>query len=115
MEGDQKRTAAQLIQMLKQHMDVSGEMEKALNEALVARNSLIHRVLVEKIEQTVSKEGRANLKKEIAALRRKVLAGNDVLRPIINTFSQVLDNFDAEEYQKDAIDRILQSGGAERK
>ena len=115
MEGDQKRTVGQLIQMLKQHIDVSVEMEKILHEALIARNRLIHRVLVERIEDTATDEGRVSIKREIGNLRRNVLAGSDLLRPIIDTFSAVLDGFDMEAQRKEAIDRILLSGGDEIK
>ena len=115
MEGDQKRTVGQLIQMLKQHTDVSVEMEKILREALIARNRLIHRVLVERTGDTVTDGGRVSIKREIGNLRCKVLAGSDLLRPIIDTFTKVLDDFDMDAQRKEAIDRILLSGRDEIK
>jgi len=97
MEDKDKKTAGQLIAMLKKHLTVSDGIKTALEEALVARNRLIHRILIDNVEQIPQATKRASLVKEIRSLRSKVQKADKMLRPFINSFSEALDGV---EYKK---------------
>jgi len=71
LENQDKKTAGQLIVLLKKHVKVSEGIETALEEALAARNTLIYRVLIDNIEQVAQAETRASLVLKIRALRNK--------------------------------------------
>lgn len=91
LDDTNKKTAGQLVEMLKRHITVSDGIDQALAEALAARNRLIHRILIENIEQVVTEDGRAALTNQIRRLRSMVRKGDSMLQPIIIAFSEALD------------------------
>jgi len=90
LDNVDKKTAGQLIAMLKKHIVVSEGIEQALEHALTARNQLIHRVLVDNIEKIVREEPRAAIVKEVRRLRGQVRACEKVLRPFLQYFEELL-------------------------
>lgn len=56
LEDEEKKTAGQLIGILKKYLEVSEGIEESLTEALKARNKLIHRYLVENVERMAETE-----------------------------------------------------------
>lgn len=48
LDDDEKKTAGQLVGLLKKHVEVSAQLEDQLSVALKARNKLVHRYLIDK-------------------------------------------------------------------
>jgi hypothetical protein len=102
LDDTDKKTAGQLVAMLKRHVTVSDGIDQALTEALAARNRLIHRILIENIEQVVTEDGRAALTKQIRRLRTMVQKGDSMLRPFINAFSEATDGVELARVHEEA-------------
>src|SRR5208283_4639597 len=61
MENEAKKTAGQLINMLRKHCKVSEVLEEKLVVALNARNKIIHRVIIDNVEKLPNPESRKEL------------------------------------------------------
>ena len=99
LDNKDKKTAGQLISLLKQRLEVSNGIEAALDKALSARNLLIHRVFIDNVERIPDAQTRAVLVKEIRALRRTVRQADAMLRPFIMGLGEVLDGVDAKVFE----------------
>ena len=106
LDGNEKKTAGQLIGMLKKHLTVSEGIEQSLADALAARNRLIHRVLIDNIEQLPQNETRVLLVKEIRALRSKVQKAEKMLQPFIFAFGEALDGFNQKSFEQEVRRRF---------
>ena len=96
LEDEEKKTAGQLIGMLKRHLEVSEEIEQSLTEALKARNKLIHRYLVENVERIAEPEEHSKIEKEIKLLRSKVRKSHKQLEPFVAALAKHLDDIDID-------------------
>ena len=65
-------------------------------------NVLIHRVLIDNIEQIPRAETRATLVKQIRTLRTKVRRADKMLRPFVRAFAEILDGVKNEEMEAEA-------------
>jgi hypothetical protein len=99
MENEAKKTAGQLINMLKKHIDVSEALEEKLISALDARNRIIHRIIIDNVGKLQTPEGRKALIKEINTLRSSVHLADKSIGAIINNLGKVLDGFNIEEFE----------------
>ena len=77
--GDVKNTAGQLNQILKEHVNLSFDMETSLEKALKARNPIVHPFLKDNVEQFLEPSG-----------RESVLAGLRELRSLVRDASNRL-------------------------
>jgi hypothetical protein len=100
MENTDKKTAGQLIALLKQHLRVSEGISEALTAALAARNQLIHRVLIDNIEMALSPRERRGLVRRIRHLRSQVQKADRLLRPFTMGFSAALDGYRQEDTER---------------
>jgi hypothetical protein len=100
LDDKEKRTAGQLVAMLKKHVKVSPELEAALEEALKARNHLVHRVLTDNIDKMAIPDGREELVREIRSRRGKVRKASEALRPFIAAFADALDGLDQQAMEQ---------------
>jgi hypothetical protein len=82
LDDKEKRTAGQLVAMLKKHAKVSEGIESTLEEALIARNYLVHRVLIDNVEKLEGVETREELVREIRKQRAKVRKVHENLRKV---------------------------------
>ena len=98
MENKTKKTAGQLINILKKYVKVSKNLEEKLNLALDARNVIIHRVIVDNVEKLQSPETRNILIKEINTLRSKVRLADKSIREIVNYFGQKIEDYNESEF-----------------
>lgn len=105
LDDKDKKTAGQLIHMLKKHAQVSESIELALAEALAARNRLMHRVLIDNVESLVTEEGRSSLVKEIRSLRSKVRKADKKLQPFIMAFNESI-GLDMDELEKEVRGKL---------
>jgi hypothetical protein len=109
MENVEKKTVGQLISMLKQHLSMSGDLERKLKEALVARNNLIHRILVDNIEFVIDQKERHLLVKRIQVLRSKLQKANKSISPFVESFSKAIDGFDSDSAKLEVISYFINS------
>jgi hypothetical protein len=105
LDNQDKKTAGQLIQMLKKHLRVSPGIETALAEGLTARNIIVHRVLADNIEMLKQADTRTLLVRQIRKLRIKVQDADKMLRPFIIGLCEALDG--VEEAKIEAEVRAL--------
>lgn len=101
MENEAKKTAGQLINMLKRHCEVSESLEEKLTVALEARNKLIHRVIVDNVEKLPNPLTRKELIKEIGALRSTVRAADKSIRAYVDDLGKAIDGFDPQEFENE--------------
>jgi len=98
MEDEEKKTAGQLMRMLKKHFEVSDAMEESLSSALKARNRIVHRILIDNAEKIPNQEMRNELIKEIRRLRSTIRNADNSIREIVNALSKAIDGFDPDEH-----------------
>jgi hypothetical protein len=103
LDDTDKKTAGQLVAMLKRHLTVSDGIDLALAEALAARNRLIHRIIIDNIEQLVTESGREAVTKQIRRLRSTVRNGDKILQPFINALSEAIDGIGLERLQAEVM------------
>lgn len=101
MENEAKKTAGQLISMLKKHSKVSKSIEEKLTVALKARNKIIHRVIIDNIDKLPDSNNRKELIKEVRNLRSSVREADKFIRSIVNNLGKVIDGFDPEEFENE--------------
>jgi hypothetical protein len=101
MENEEKKTAGQLITILKKHCEVSDSMKGNLTAALRARNKLIHRVLIDNAEKIPKPETRKELIKEIRELRSTVRKADQSIRTIVDSLGKAIDGFDPQEFENE--------------
>jgi hypothetical protein len=101
LENEVKKTAGQLIAMLKRHATMSQGIEKALEEGLAARNFIVHRSLVDNAERIKTPETRSALIKDIRKARVQVQKADRMLQPLIYAFAEVLDGYRPEEIENE--------------
>ncbi len=99
MEDEEKKTAGQLMHMLKKHAQVSDTMEEKLAAALKARNKIIHRILIDNAEKIPNQETRKELIREIRNLRSTIQDADKIVREIVNDLGKAIDGFDPHEFE----------------
>jgi len=102
LDDNEKKTAGQLIGLLKKHIDVDSAAEQKLAKALKARNKLVHRFLIDNIERFVDAHERTLLVKEIRELRGQIRASIKSLDPLIILLSKYVENEPVDIYLKEA-------------
>lgn len=89
MDNKAKKTVGQLIAMLKTRVDVRGDLEDSLADALAARNFLMHRAFIDNIDRVPDATSRAALVKEFSRLRSRVRKADKLIRPYVEEFSKM--------------------------
>lgn len=102
LDGDEKRTAGQLIVLLKKRVKVSDDIEAVLSIALRARNKLIHRYLYENIERLMDLNEHEKIVAEILLLRSKVQRCQKKLDPFVKSLALLVDGLDVDQLMADA-------------
>ena len=97
LDDDEKKTAGQLIGMLKKQLPINESMKETLATALKARNKLIHRQLIENVERMIDVNEHPKMVKEISKLRSTVRRCSKELAPIIVDLTKILDGIDIDE------------------
>ena len=107
LDDEEKKTAGQLIQMLKKHLDVSEGLEGGLAKALQARNRLIHRFLVDSSERMADVGEHESLLKELRGLRATVQRGRKQLDPLVRALAESIDGATFDAWTSEVKDRFL--------
>lgn len=97
LDGEKKLTAGQLARLLDRHAPVEAEAAKVLADGLNARNALVHGYLLRNFHRIVDPASREEVLSEVRALRRRVQAGEHVIRPRVEALTQELDGLSTEQ------------------
>jgi hypothetical protein len=107
LDDEEKKTAGQLIQMLKKYIDVSDGLENGLAKALGARNRLIHRFLVDNSERMADVGEHESLLKELRSLRSTVQRGQKQLDPFVRALAESIDGATFDVWTSEVKDKFL--------
>ena len=107
LDGESKKTAGQLIRMLKQYVKVSESIEHGLSKALQARNILVHDFFIDNVERMADVSQQDEIVKEIRCMRSTVRKSIDQLDPFICKIAELREGFDMDKLVKDIERRIF--------
>ena len=113
MDHETKKTAGQLAAMLRRHAEISEGIEGTLAAALSARNTLIHRYLVDNVERFVEPRNYPQMVREIANLRAAVQRGHRAIDPFIKVFMALADGADCDQFIEDLKQQMAQRWSAD--
>ncbi|MFA0312759.1 hypothetical protein BH581_21015 [Vibrio splendidus] len=109
LDDDEKKTAGQLVGLLKKHVEVSAQLEDQLSVALKARNKLVHRYLIDNVERFTDATERDLIVKEIRNLRGQVRNVQKSLEPFVFALVMIVDGLDLEEFSVEAKEQFMHS------
>lgn len=107
LDGDEKKTAGQLVAMLRTHTTASDELQKGLEEALAARNKFVHQYLVENVERFIDINEHEVIVREIYKIRSTVRKSRNQLDPFIRGLVERIDGLDMEAMMEEDIDKFM--------
>jgi len=107
LDDEEKKTAGQLIQMLRKHLRVSEGIEGGLVKALEARNRLIHRYLIENGQRLVEVREHDALVREISVLRSPVRRSQEQLDPFVRALAESLEEAPLDAWAAEAKAKFL--------
>lgn len=107
LENEEKKTAGQLIRLLKMHLTVSEGLEETLINSLKARNELIHRFLIENVERIAEPNEHEKLVKEIRSLRSLVQKSHKELDPLVKALAEMLDGISIDDVSNTAKAKFM--------
>ncbi|MDZ7413369.1 MAG: hypothetical protein ONB15_07525 [candidate division KSB1 bacterium] len=107
LEHEAKKTAGQLVALLRQRFTLSDGIEEALADALEARNELIHRYFTANVERLVEPANHASIVKEIRRLRSRVRRVQRLLDPLVKGLAEYLYGLDLQQLAHEAKSQIL--------
>ncbi len=102
LDDEEKKTAGQLIVLLKKHLTVSDGIQAGLEAALLARNRLVHRYFIDNTERLLEVGEHEAIVKEIRSLRSTVRNGRDLLDPFVNHLAKRVDGLDTNQISEEA-------------
>ena len=108
VEGNEKKTAGQLIGMLKKFMHVESEIEDELREALKFRNHIVHRFFIEGTERFATISAREELKSDLIKMRTCVYLVANKIHDLAAHFSQQA-GFDYDKGISEAREEVLRA------
>ena len=106
LDDEEKKTAGQLVTLLRKQVAVSEDLEKVLKDALFARNQLIHRFLIENVERALVPGGVEEVRAEISALRGRVRLVQKTLDPLIKSLALLADGISIDDVSRQARDQL---------
>jgi hypothetical protein len=109
LDNEEKKTAGQLIQLLRKHVQISANVEEGLVKALEARNRLMHRYLVENAERLLDVREHDTIIREIRALRSDVRNCSKQLAPSVKSLARGLDHIDPDKFAEEAKRTFLEA------
>ena len=114
LDGTSKVTAGGLLRQLRVNLGIREDLDAALSEAIVARNHIIHRFMIERLERVVEPVQRKLVVGELTNLRARIRKADAMIRPVINSIGYALDGHDAERYEREAIDTLIRNEEAQQ-
>ena len=112
LDGEEKKTAGQLIHMLKKHVQLSESIEIKLFSALKARNNLVHHYLVDNVERIADVGEHEGIIKEIRALRATVRSSLKQLEPFTASLAALVDDHDLDSIAVEVKEKFMRDTNA---
>jgi uncharacterized protein YutE (UPF0331/DUF86 family) len=109
LEDDEKKTAGQLIHLLKQQLPVSEGLEKSLSKSLKARNKFVHRYLIDNVERFIDPLDRDQIVIEIKSLRSTIRKTHKLLEPFIKALAETVEGKSIEKFQEEAREQFIKN------
>jgi hypothetical protein len=103
------KTVGELFRAVRKKEHFTSPERKAIHKAIRLRNDLVHRFMVDKVEQLFSESGRQGLVEELQGIRRAVQYADGIIASLIDRYlrehgaslddlrAYAADLFDAEE------------------
>jgi hypothetical protein len=107
LDHEAKKTAGQLVALLRQRVTLSDGIEKALTDALDARNELVHRYFTANLERLAEPANHASIVKEIRRLRSRVRRVQKLLDPFVKELATSVLGLDLQQVEEDAKSQSL--------
>ena len=107
LENESKKTAGQLIGLLKKHIKVSENIESNLAKALDARNIIAHRYLIDNVERFADSSQHESVVSEIRNLRSTIRNAHKNLEPFVRAMAKAVDDIDFDFYENEAKQQLL--------
>ena len=107
LDNKEKKTAGQLIRLLKTHITIREDLEETLSNSLEARNILIHRFLIENVERFLDSNEREKLIKEIRSLRSRVRKSHKKLDPVIKAMAELLTGVSLDDISNEVKAKLI--------
>lgn len=108
-DGDVKKTAGQLLALLKEKVDVTPDAEELLAQGIRSRNLFIHHFLMDNIAKVLEPVSRDSLVVELRSLRGEVQQAEHFLRPLVTTLARAAGLGDIVAMQTLAGETILRN------
>ena len=108
LDGKSKSTAGNLLRQFRDKFEIrAADLDAALSEAIDARNYIIHRFMIERMERVIEPADRKRVVAELTQLRARIRKADAMIRPVINSFGYALDGHDAEKYEREMLDALF--------
>ena len=101
------KTIGELFRAVRKKEHFTSPERKAIHKAIRLRNDLVHRFMVDKVEQLLTDEGRRDLVQEIQAIRRAVQYADGIIASLIDRYLEEYGST-LEELQDYANERFAQ-------
>jgi hypothetical protein len=108
-DGEAKKTAGQLLSMLKEKVDVATDAEQILAQGIAARNVFIHHFLIDNIAKVLDPASRERLVAELRMVRAEVQAAEHSLRPLLVELARTAGIADITAMQRSAEQAMLRN------
>lgn len=110
IEDRDKKTAGRLLNLLRNTIKISDGWSDAIQGGLDARNEIIHRFIIERVEHIADPAERPGVISELRNLRHRILSGDKAVREITETVCKfhgvsLRDIFDRAAEEARALNR----------
>jgi hypothetical protein len=107
LENKKKKTAGQIIGILKKHVSLTAEVEGILSDALDERNFIIHRFFTDNIERILDPKEIDNLVNDIKKRRHAMGKCRAYFDTAIKTLAEAIDGVSIDHIEKKAVETFM--------
>ncbi len=80
------QTLGELFRVVRKKEHFTSPERKAIHKAIRLRNELVHRFMVDRVEQVLSPEGRQSLLQEIRGIRESVQSADRIIASLVDRY-----------------------------
>ena len=96
LNNEDKKTAGQLIALLRKHVKLPERTESVLFTALERRNTIVHHYLTANSERMMFPKDREEMISQLRSFRDEINEAGDLLHPAISALALQVDGIDLE-------------------
>lgn len=101
LEGKAAMTVGQIFKLLRrQNISFIKDAEEKLNDALNARNEVVHHLFTKNIDRIATAETRQQVINEIKEFKNKIYRGNETLHPLLDQLTLATTGMRWEDSEK---------------